>query len=86
MFEMFKKKSNNKKNEIIEDGVEDIIVETDKEERRFDISVHGDFEEGYDKLGRPFLKKKYENGIETKVEKLKSGKTKYTLTRPDDEE
>ncbi len=39
----------------------------------------GKFEEGYDKLGRPYEKKTYSDGYSVKKELLKNGKRKITF-------
>lgn len=42
----------------------------------------GVFEQGYDKLGRPFQKKLDDKGIYTKEELLKDGTAKLTIKKP----
>jgi hypothetical protein len=42
-------------------------------------SRKGFFQQGEDKLGRPFEKKWDDNGFYTKQEKLKDGTMKYTI-------
>lgn len=43
------------------------------------FSRQGFFQQGEDKLGRPFEKKWDDNGFYTKQEKLKDGTMKYTI-------
>lgn len=44
-------------------------------------SRKGIFEEGHDKLGRPYQKKLDDNGIYTKEERLKDGTPKLTIKK-----
>ena len=41
----------------------------------------GTFEQGYDKLGRPYQKKLDDNGLYTKEEVLKDGTPKLTIKK-----
>ena len=45
------------------------------------IKRRGTIEEGYDKLGRPYEKRNYEDGVSVKREILKDGSHKITLKK-----
>ena len=61
-----------KGNELIPFGSSDL----------FNGERQGVFQQGFDKLGRPYEKKLDNNGVFTKQEKLKSGDMKYTIKVP----
>ncbi len=61
-----------KGNELIPSGSSDL----------FNGERQGFFQQGRDKLDRPYEKKWDNNGVYTKQEELKSGEMKYTIKVP----
>lgn len=70
-----KMKKKKKKNEIMSTGSGNLFPSILPQKRR------GWFEEGIDKLGRPFEKKLDEDGLYTKKEILKDGTRKLTIKK-----
>ncbi len=62
----------------------EIIISSPNDSNSSNLSIippsrTGVFEEGYDKLGRPYEKKLDDNGLYTKKEVLKDGTHKLTI-------